>query len=579
MLLELRGNYSRLRAGGSYLLDDFGRANALANILPPSSFSFDLNSRNAAWMIGDERANVQRQFNLSGSLVMLHGNHDFKFGGDYRRLSPLIRLREAEENAFFERMSEAIDGVAARVNRLNFDSPQNPVFNNLSLFAQDEWKQSNRLTLNYGLRWELAPAPATSHAFAVDQVTDPATLKPAAPGSSLWKTPFLNFAPRAGIAYELSDDSRYPTVLRGGAGLVYDVGRDRSGDIFAGSIPFVTGSFAFDSPFPVSLSPNAGSGLPFMAFDPRLKLPYILNWNVELQQALGPWQSISAAYAGSSGQRLIHTETLFDQNPDFSFLRLITNRGNSDYRSLQLKFERTLHEGLAAFVSYTWAQSLDNVMEDSARRVVMASANPAADRGPSDFDTRHRFMGYLTYEVPAPIARGVGNKLFRNWALDSIFNVRSSRPVNVVFLVPTSFGVAYLRPDAVSDTSFYVLDSEVAGGRRINASAFFIPVELQQGNLPRNSLRGFQFYQVDLALRRKFNFSEAVGLQVQADAFNLFNRANFEDPLGNDLVVGPNLAFGQSTSMSGRSLFGGGFPSFYSLGGPRTIRLSVKFLF
>ena len=88
---------------------------------------------------------------------------------------------------------------------------------------------------------------------------------------------------------------------------------------------------------------------------------------------------------------------------------------------------------------------------------------------------------------------------------------------------------------------------------------------------------------MDVALRRKFNFSEYVGLQFQADAFNVFNHPNFEDPLGNDLVLGSelrqNLAFGQSTSMSGRSLSGGGFPSFYSFGGPRTMRVSVKLIF
>jgi Ca-activated chloride channel homolog len=579
-VLEVRANYSRLRANGSYLLDDFGRATAIANILPPSAFTFDLSSRNAAWMVGDERSNVQRQLNLTAMLDVVNGNHDFKFGGNYRRLSPVINLRTAEENALFNGLIQAMDGVAARVNDLSFSVPQSPVFNNLSLYAQDEWRQAKRLTLTYGVRWELAPPPtADDQALAVDQVSDPATLKPAAPGTSLWKTTFLNFAPRAGVAYELSDANRFGAVLRGGVGVVYDVGRSRSGDLFAGSIPFVAGSFAFNSPFPVALSSNTSNGLPFMAFDPRLKLPYIINWNVELQQSLGVRQSIAAAYIGSSGQRLIHTETLLDQNPDFSFLRLTTNRGSSDYRGLQLKFERTMHQGLAALVTYTWAQSLDNVADDSPRRVVMASLNPDDDRGPSDFDVRHSLAGYITYELPALVSRGVGNKMLRNWALDSIFNVHSARPLNVVFLVPTSIGVAYSRPDAVSDTSFYVLDPEVAGGRRLNATAFLIPLDLQQGNLPRNSLRGFQFYQVDLALRRRFNFREDVGLQIQADAFNLFNRANFEDPLGNDLVVGPNLAFGQSTSMSGRSLSGGGFPSFYTLGGARTIRLSVRFLF
>src|SRR6185369_2032854 len=109
-----------------------------------------------------------------------------------------------------------------------------------------------------------------------------------------------------------------------------------------------------------------------------------------------------------------------------------------------------------------------------------------------------------------------------------------------VSMTPTSFGVAYLERDL--------------------------------------SERGFPLYQVDMALRRKFNFSEAVGLQVQADAFNVFNHPNFEDPLGNDLVLGSAFV-GQSASMSGGSLAGGGFPSFYSLGGPRTMRVSVKLIF
>ena len=147
-------------------------------------------------------------------------------------------------------------------------------------------------------------------------------------------------------------------------------------------------------------------------------------------------------------------------------------------------------------------------------------------------------------------------------------------------MVPTSLGMAYLRPDVVSGTSLYISDPLAAGGRRINAAAFLVPSGLQQGNLSRNNLRGFALYQVDLSLRRKFNFSEQFGLRIQADAFNVFNRANFEDPLGNDLVAGnQNLAFGQSTSMSGRSLSSGGFPSFYSSGGARTLRFSVKLEF
>jgi hypothetical protein len=585
-VLELRASYSRDRVESAYRLDEFGDPAVAVTPFSPSGFRFDLNSRNAGWMFGDAETNLQRQFNLLGSVVHVNGKHSFKFGGDFRRLSPVINLRASETNLLFEGLDQATAGVATRINHLNFTGNRNPVFKTLALFAQDEWKRSSRLTLTYGVRWELAPPPSIDGALAVDQVDDPSTLSLARPGSSLWNTTFLNFSPRAGFAYEISDTTGSEMVLRAGAGIVYDLGQDRSADLVANSIPFVSGAAGFNVPF--SSTPVIGA-LPLLAFDPQLKLPYVINWNVSLRRSLGPLQALSATYLGSSGKRLLRTETILNQNPDFNFLRLTTNRGSSDYRALQIKFERPSRNGLAALASYTWVQSLDNVNDDSVRRVVMTSLNPAFDRGPSDFDIRHQLTGLVSYELPAPVSRGIGHKLFRNWALDSIFNTRSARPLNVVYLFPTSFGVGYLRPDVVSGNSFFVSDPLVAGGRRLNTAAFVAPDDLEQGNLARNSLRGFPLYQVDFAMRRKFNFSESIGLQIQADAFNVFNHPNFEDPFGNDLVIGStfsdgssfsrNLAFGQSTAMSGRSLSGGGFPSFYSVGGPRTLRFSVKLMF
>jgi len=204
---------------------------------------------------------------------------------------------------------------------------------------------------------------------------------------------------------------------------------------------------------------------------------------------------------------------------------------------------------------------------------------------------RHSLSGRISYEVPAPFKTGIGNSLLRHWNLDSIFNARSARPVNVAYSIPTSLGFAYLRPDVVAGVPLYILDSSEAGGRRINPAAFVVPVETRQGSLGRNALRGFPLYQFDLGLRRKFSFTESFALAVQADAFNLFNHPNFEDPLGSDLSLGTrldatspfrsNLTFGRSASLLGRSVLGGsgGFGSFYSTGGPRALRLSLKLIF
>src|SRR5262249_55016767 len=147
---------------------------------------------------------------------------------------------------------------------------------------------------------------------------------------------------------------------------------------------------------------------------------------------------------------------------------------------------------------------------DTARRVLLASLDPEADRGSSDFDVRHTLNGFISYELPTPFSTKFGNRLSRNWVIESLFMARSAKPVNVLYGFPTSYGFAYVRPDVVN-------------------GEFVLPASFAQGNSGRNSLRGFPFYQFDLALRRKFNLSETMDLQFQADAFNLFNHPNFAD--------------------------------------------------
>ncbi len=188
-ILNVRANYSRLNVSRSYDLDEFGGA---SNLLPDSlaSLNFDLNARGAALLIGDKASSVQRQFNLLGSTDIVSGNHTVKFGADYRQLSPIIGSRILEESVLFDGLDQAVIGTPARVGIFRRAPSQKPAFNNLSLYAQDEWRQTPHLTLTYGARWELNPPPsppspssiAGIDPLAVDQVDDPAQLKAAAAG-------------------------------------------------------------------------------------------------------------------------------------------------------------------------------------------------------------------------------------------------------------------------------------------------------------------------------------------------------------------------------------------------------------
>jgi hypothetical protein len=243
-------------------------------------------------------------------------------------------------------------------------------------------------------------------------------------------------------------------------------------------------------------------------------------------------------------------------------------------------------------VSYAWAKSVDDFSVDTAARALFRSLNFEDERGPSDFDIRHTLTGYVSYELPAPCASGFPNLLTRTWSIDSVFNVRSAAPLNVVYVVPTSFGFLYVRPDLITGVPLYLDDPNAAGGKRINPAAFSLPQDLRQGTLGRNALRGFPLAQFNLALRRRFNFTEDVRLTLGAVAVNVFNHPNFATPAGNDASLGTafapgsslsvNPTFGQSYTNATRSswgLAGSSFGSNYYPGGARTMKLSVKLEF
>jgi hypothetical protein len=332
---------------------------------------------------------------------MIAGVHTIKLGADYRRIFPIIGLRRQEQSLLFDGVAQALTGSAARLSFFTRPQSQRPVFNYASIYGQDEWRVTSNLTLTYGLRWELSPAPSASDgeaALAVNQVHDPARLTLAAPGTPLWKTAYGNFAPRVSVAYQpLQDDG---LIIRGSFGIHYELANSAVGDVYSDSFPFLNGQSEFNVPFSfngTSTTDPTVVSVPFSAFSPDLKLPYSLEWGASVQRSLGSTQSITAAYVGNAGRRLLLTSTLLKQNSNFEFLRLTTNKASSTYHSLQLQFNRRLSRGLGAVANYTWAKSTDNATQDLAARALFRSADAELERGPSNFDIRHTLTGYVSY--------------------------------------------------------------------------------------------------------------------------------------------------------------------------------------
>ena len=624
---DFRFNYSSTDASSSYGLNAFGGAVPLGALPFPSPFTtrngefifnvFSLGN-NYGFSAGAAGHNQQRQLNVLDSVSVKKGSHILKFGVDYRRLSPRSNSATYVQNNNFSDIPSAETG-ALYDSALESSLPVTLLFRNLGVFAQDTWHVAPRLTITYGLRWDVDFVPSSISGPEFSAVTgfnlsDLSNLALLPSGTAPYKTKWGNIAPRIGLAYRFSQNERSQTVLRGGFGVFYDLASSEAGN-FLGSSAYPFGAFAYitgipsggTAMFPLSpdnakapqiVAPDATNGGTLAASDPNLRLPYILQWNVAVEQALGRQQTLSVSYIGATGRRLIQTAYILSPNLNYSSANLVTNAGTSDYNALQLQFQRRLSRGLQALASYSWSHSIDTGSAGSSGSGsnALSALNSNANRGASSFDVRSAFSTGLTYDVPAPKGNAFAKAALRGWSTENIIQARSAPPVDVYYsyLYALSNGfVTNPRPDVVTGQPFYLYGSQYPGGKAFNPAAFTSPpidpttgFPVRQGNLPRNALRGFGATQWDFAVHREFPIHELLKLQFRAEMFNVLNHPNFGPPVGD--LQSPsaiNPQFGQSAQMLGRSLAGGAglgtgaFDPLYQLGGPRSIQFGLKLSF
>jgi hypothetical protein len=516
---------------------------------------------------GREGDRKQRQFQVVQSTIWNRGRHALRFGVDYRRMVPIRRDATGT-------LSVIADDISTVMDNRNLWLGQSPAVNastevsELSLWVQDTWQVSRRLTLTSGLRWEFnpAPVPADNKTYFLDPSTN--TLFDGL-HRPLWPNTYRNFAPRLGAAWRLSKNGG--TVLRAGGGLFYDSSLSIATDLI-NSGPFSVGRFSSgrNGIFSTMLS---------YGFMPDLGLPRLVEWNVTLDHAFSIRDVVSLGYVGSAGRRLIRREFGGPGSSPTFLTVLTTNNGSSDYQALQAQYRRRVIEGFEALVSYSWAHSMDNDSSDAFLVWAGPGADAARDRAPSDFDLRHSVTGSLTYtfsKKPTGAARYLGG-----WAMDAVARARSGFPISVLENDQyQGVGLANaFRPNLLPGQPVWIADAAAPGGRRINAAAFQAAKPGVQGNLGRNAISGFGMSQVDLALRREFRLGERHSIQVRMEAFNAFNQANFADPV--KYLSSP--VFGRSTSMLNLMLGTGspasGLSPILQTGGARSLQGSLRFRF
>jgi outer membrane receptor protein involved in Fe transport len=431
-------------------------------------------------------------------------------------------------------------------------------------FAQDQWRVRPRLTLNFGLRYDLFTPPVEKYNRQSD--FDPATASIMIAGQNGVSPGMLdlrkhNFSPRAGFAYTLTPK----TVVRAAYGLFYfnEQGTGGSARLFV-SNPFAEDGVISCSSTEPCLSLNTGVP-PISVLEQQPTAVYIpvanqtsnvQEWNFTVERELSPSTVVRAAYVASKGTNLF---IALNENvavpgagpvdprrpyPGFSKVSSWEPRGDSSYNSLQLSADKRYGHGLWFEASYTWSKSLDNggggnSSDGDPRIDIQNPRDVHADYGLSSFDYRNRFtLGHM-YELPfgqgqhfLSGAEGAKQALLGGWQFLGILTLQSGAPLTLFLSTPTANTGTFTRPDRICNGNLSPSSQSI--NEWFNVNCFVDPPVYQFGNAGRNIIIGPGLATYDFSLDKDFRLTEKTGLTFRAEFFNSMNRPNFGYP-GNDI--------------------------------------------
>jgi hypothetical protein len=499
------------------------------------------------------------------------GRHFLKAGGELRHYSSdgynhLFSRGQLDFQGAYtgNAVADVLLGLPTVTLLAENDNPQALRTTAFNLFAADDWRLSDRLTVNLGLRYELntAPVDAQDRMVIFDPVT--ATLKPVGqdgvPRAGV-STDALNFAPRVGVSWSMRDDGRL--LLRGGYGIFYDSGTLIENSALYFNPPYFGLGIYVPGPngptASVPFPPAAGFTPPpaVNSLAPVFPNGYAHQGSVGLEGRAGGTE-IAVRWVGSRGVHLVRKLNLNQPPPGpgpvdarrpipgYGDVLWIEPLASSSYNSLQVRVERPQARGLWLRGAWTWGHSIDDqsafLASDGNDNTPQDSRHPELERGSSDFDVRHRLVAAAIWQLPA------GDSAWtRGWQLSALFTAESGRPFTPRVSTDNSntgnlggqFG--YDRPHEVP------MGTE--GAVSYQGRAFVTAAPYTFGDAGRNILTGPAFISVDTAIVRTLELRGTRRLELRAEIYNLLNRANLDLP--DSFIDRPT--FGESLSAaSGR---------------------------
>lgn len=527
------------------------------------------------WYQNDSTVQVSEQISWS------HGSHNIMAGAEFRRLGTGRAAVNSPRGSFT--FNGQLSGYAPADFLLglpqSFVTP-GPEYRirvaewRDGFFILDKWQVSRKLTLNYGLRYELPTVPHTVNGIGTELNPQQTALVGGTPGFGFIAPNHNDWAPRVGLAYRITDK----TVFRAGGGIYYNPNQTNSYTLLNTNPPYAnilnctwsTGLTppTLANPFSAGVCPSAPTaGL--IVTDPWNQPTGRMNqWSAGLERQLWDSGGLEVQYLGSHSYHLdrsFYNNTPLAPGPGpvnsrrpnklFGPIRTFANDEIANYESMSVIFRQRMRRGLQVLASYTWSHTTDVSTDSNGGGTGMNPYWWKGDYGNANWDIRHRFVGTFVYDIPFfavsnPLLKGA----FTKWQANGIITLQTGIPFNVTTGTDTantaSSGV--YRPNLVhAPTDNCGLGHLVSC---IDSSAFTLqnlypltPGAYAYGNAGRNLLYGPGAETVNFSLFKNFPIRERLSFQFRCETFALFNHTNF----GNPSATFATSSFGYITSATG----------------------------
>lgn len=567
---------------------------------------FWVGSLNGTGSDGWSGLRLTNAYQIVENLTWIKGSHTVKFGGDLQRIESTLTNMDYNprgdfgfDNLITSDMGEGgaeyasfLAGYPAWVDRGILNSVPGVRINHVSLYAQDDFRVTKKLTFNIGLRWDFygRPYERNNQQGNFDLQDGKIHIASNSDRGPLVDSYYKNFGPRFGFAYS-PDNGK--TAVRGAYGIGYfNMNYGAIGGTLERSypmmesfyqqandpyLPFATVSDGLAAPVPQPIMPGAiitpPDGLVVTNMPKNFRPAESVMWNFGVQRQLSETSALDVSYIGTRGLHLYRTlmvntplapgtgpidprRPFYSLVPGIQYIYSRESTGDSYYNGLQAKFTKRFSNGLQALVSYTWSRAIDDLS-------IFWPWDNRMNRASSARDIRHNLVASYSYELPVgngkrwmSNAPKIANAVLGGWTVNGITMMRTGAPLTI-WAQSSQLGTGTSNRADLTCSNVRTIGTIQ---NWFDTSCFANPAPLEFGNSSPGVVRGPGLVNFDLSAAKSFSMGEKRSLEFRAELFNAFNTPHFGNP---GTTVGRS-SFGRisSTTMT-----------------PRQVQLGLKFLF